>query len=145
MINIDELIKSAMKNRQTNELKAYKNLKAKIMEFKTAKDAKVYDESAELQIIKKMCQQLIDSEIIYSKANRQDLYDECRIERGILEGFLPKAASAEEIESVVLESSFMVDGHIEKKNMGAVIKEVKSKFTFVDGALVANIVKSFCI
>lgn len=54
MINIDELIKNAMKSRNQVELRTFKGLKAKIQEFKTAKNAKPYDEAAELSIIKKL-------------------------------------------------------------------------------------------
>jgi uncharacterized protein YqeY len=143
MINIDELIKDALKSKEADKLKAYRNLKAKIMEYKTAKNAKPYDNQAEIQIIKKMCDSLKESENNYKKANRQDLFDECIVERRILENFLPVAASAEEIELAVRESEHFVDGKINKKSMGLVIKEVKSKFDFVDGKLVSEIVKKF--
>lgn len=143
MINIDELIKDALKSKEADKLKAYRNLKAKIMEYKTAKNAKPYDNQAEIQIIKKMCDSLKESENNYKKANRQDLFDECIVERRILENFLPMAASAEEIELAVKESEHFVDGKINKKSMGLVIKEIKSKFDFVDGKLVSEIVKKF--
>ncbi len=143
MINIDELIKDALKSKDADKLKAYRNLKAKIMEYKTAKNAKPYNNQAEIQIIKKMCDSLKESENNYKKANRQDLFDECIVERRILENFLPVAASAEEIELAVRESEHFVDGKINKKSMGLVIKEIKSKFDFVDGKLVSEIVKKF--
>lgn len=143
MINIDELIKDALKSKDADKLKAYRNLKAKIMEYKTAKNAKPYDNQAEIQIIKKMCDSLKESEINYKKANRLDLFDECIVERRILENFLPVAASAEEIELAVRESEHFVDEKINKKSMGLVIKEIKSKFDFVDGKLVSEIVKKF--
>lgn len=143
MINIDELIKDALKSKDADKLKAYRNLKAKIMEYKTAKNAKPYDNQAEIQIIKKMCDSLKESEINYKKANRLDLFDECIVERRILENFLPVAASAEEIELAVRGSEHFVDEKINKKSMGLVIKEIKSKFDFVDGKLVSEIVKKF--
>ena len=143
MINIDELIKDALKSKDADKLKAYRNLKAKIMEYKTAKNAKPYDNQAEIQIIKKMCDSLKESENNYKKANRLDLFDECIVERRILENFLPVAASAEEIELAVRESEHFIDGKINKKSMGLVIKEIKSKFDFVDGKLVSEIVKKF--
>ena len=58
MINIDELIKISMKAKNQVELRAYKNLKAEIQAFKTAKNAKPYDEAAEISIIKKYCEKL---------------------------------------------------------------------------------------
>ena len=90
-----------------------------------------------------MCDSLKESENNYKKANRQDLFDECIVERRILEQFLPVAATPQEIELAVKESEYFVDGKIDKKSMGLVIKEVKSKFDFVDGKLVSEIVKSF--
>ena len=56
MINIDLLIKNSMKSRNKTELRAYKNLKAEIQAFKTAKNAKPYDEASEISIIKKYCE-----------------------------------------------------------------------------------------
>lgn len=44
MIEIDDLIKDALKNKQTVELKVYRNLKADIMAFKTQKNAPEYNE-----------------------------------------------------------------------------------------------------
>lgn len=39
MMEIDNLIKESLKNKQTIELKAYRNLKADILKFKTQKNA----------------------------------------------------------------------------------------------------------
>lgn len=44
MLEIDNLIKEALKNKQTVELKVYRNIKADIMAFKTQKNAQMYDE-----------------------------------------------------------------------------------------------------
>ena len=51
---IDELIKSAMLNKQASALRAYRAVKAAFMEYKTAKNAKPLDEIAEINIIRKM-------------------------------------------------------------------------------------------
>ena len=53
MIEIDLMIKNALKNKQSVELKVYRNLKADMIVFKTQKNAPEYDEVAELNIIKK--------------------------------------------------------------------------------------------
>lgn len=39
MIEIDNLIKESLKNKQIIELKAYRNLKAEILKFKTQKNS----------------------------------------------------------------------------------------------------------
>ena len=76
MINIDELIKNAMKSRNKVELQAYQNLKAEIQKFKTAKNAKPYDEAAELGIISKYAKSLEDAILQFSEARRDDLVSE---------------------------------------------------------------------
>ena len=71
MINVDELIKNAMKSKNQKELKAYKNLKAEIQILKTSKNAKPYDEVAEIQLISKMCKKLEDEALEFTKARRE--------------------------------------------------------------------------
>lgn len=78
IINVDNLIKVSMKSRNQTELRAYKNLKAEIQAFKTAKNAKPYDEAAEIQLISKMCKKLEDGILGFSEAGREDLMSEYR-------------------------------------------------------------------
>ena len=80
MINVDDLIKGSMKSRNQTELRAYKNLKAEIQAFKTAKNAKPYDEAAEISIIRKYCEKLEKSILSFSEAHREDLVAEYRDE-----------------------------------------------------------------
>ena len=77
MINIDELIKAALKSQNKTELRAYRNLKAEIQFLKTAKNAKPYDEAVEISLINKMVAKLSDSITQFQKAHRQDLAFEC--------------------------------------------------------------------
>lgn len=53
MINIDELIKQAMKSKNKIELEAYKNIKVEIQKNQTAKGAKPLTDESQLQIISK--------------------------------------------------------------------------------------------
>ena len=78
MLNVDDLIKGSMKSRNQTELRAYKNLKAEIQAFKTAKNAKPYDEAAEIQLISKMCKKLEEGILGFSEAHREDLISEYR-------------------------------------------------------------------
>lgn len=48
MIEIDNLIKESLKNKQIVELKAYRNLKAEILKFKTQKNVPQYDEEQKI-------------------------------------------------------------------------------------------------
>lgn len=157
MINIDELIKESMKSRNQNELRAYKNLKAEMQAFKTAKNAKTYDEAAEISIIKKYCEKLEKSILSFSEAHREDLVSEYSDELEVLRKLLPKPVGEREICSFIgndkeyfsqfedeylNEEGEIVKGiQIPKKEMGNAIKYLKSKFPQADGKLISGIIK----
>lgn len=90
MININECIAKAMKSKNQVELRAYKNLKAEIQILQTAKNAKPYDEAAEIQLISKMCKKLEDSISSFIEAGREDLATEYRDELEVLKKLLPE-------------------------------------------------------
>lgn len=157
MINIDELIKESMKSRNHTELRAYKNLKAEIQAFKTAKNAKPYDEAAEISIIKKYCEKLEKSILSFSEAHREDLVSEYRDELEVLKKLLPEPVDASDIEHSLYnwaDELHFYSGKIQedrmeiaipKKEMGNAIKFLKSKFPQADGKLISTIVKSFVV
>lgn len=84
MVDIDLLIKNSTKSKNSDELRAYKNLKAEIQLLKTAKNAKPYDEATEIQLISKMCKRLEENIRGFSEARREDLESECRSELEVL-------------------------------------------------------------
>lgn len=150
MLNIDELIKESLKNKKTSELKVYRNLKADIMAFKTQKNAPTYDEAAELKIIQKYVTKMEDAEKQYSQAGREDLASECRDELEVLRKLLPEPVTASEIyeelrywaeKNHYLNEEIASEIQIPKKEMGAVIKYIKSKLPTADGKMISEIVK----
>ena len=62
MLNIDELIKSSLKNKDTVALKVYRNLKADAIAFKTQKNAPEYTRAVEQNLIKKYVAKMEDAE-----------------------------------------------------------------------------------
>ena len=161
MLNVDDLIKGSMKSRSQTELRAYKNLKAEIQAFKTAKNAKPYDEAAEISIIKKYCEKLEKSILSFSEAHREDLIAEYSDELEVLKKLLPEPVNESQIRLFIgfdLEyfSQFreeylngkgeILKGiQIPKKEMGNAIKYLKSKFPQADGKLISNVVKSITV
>lgn len=156
MLNINELIKNAMKSRNKSELRAYKNLKSEIQLLQTAKNAKPYDEAAEIQLILKMCKKLEDDILSFSEARRDDLVAECRDELEVLKKLLPEPVNESEILLELFfgwygqkpEGAFCSAVHlmkIPKKEMGNAIKHLKSKFPQADGKKISNIVKEYVI
>ena len=150
MLNIDELIKESLKNKKTSELKVYRNLKADIMAFKTQKNAPTYDEAAELKIIQKYVTKMEDAEKQYSQAGREDLASECRDELEVLRKLLPEPVTASEIyeelrywaeKNHYINEEIASEIKIPKKEMGVVIKHIKSKLPTADGKMISEIVK----
>ena len=164
MINIDELIKQAMKSKNSDELRAYKNLKAEIQLLKTSKNAKPYDEAAEIQLISKMCKRLEEDIRGFSEARREDLESECRSELEVLKKLLPEPVNESQIHSelriwagqnrliemyLTEKGVYQFDAievskpFIPKKEMGNAIKYLKSKFPQADGKMISDIVKEY--
>ena len=135
---IDELIKSAMLNKQASALKAYRAVKTAFMEYKTAKNAKPLDEAAEINIIRKMISAREDAIQQFEAAGRLELAKAEAEEIVYLKPMLPPEVSEEEIrvyaESVITEKGI--------QNMGKYIKVLKEKFPTTDGKLISTIVKS---
>lgn len=136
---IDELIKSAMKNSQPAALRAYRAVKTAFIEYKTAKNAKPLDEVAEINIIRKMISAREDAIQQFKDAGRNELAEGEAEEITYLKPMLPPEVSENDIriyaESVITEKGM--------QNMGRYIKALKDKFSTADGKLIATIVKSF--
>lgn len=156
MININECIAKAMKSKNQVELRAYKNLKAEIQILQTAKNAKPYDEAAEIQLISKICKKLEDSISSFIEANREDLASEYREELEVLKKLLPKPVEASDIEYILYiwadQKNFMdyskedlPEVAIPKKEMGNAIKYLKSRFPQADGKMISEIVKKYIV
>ena len=150
MLNIDELIKESLKNKKTVELKAYRNLKSEITLAKTAKNAMGFNEAVLFSIITKYCKKLEDAEKQYSQAGREDLASECRDELEVLRKLLPEPVTASEIyeelrywaeKNHYINEEIASEIQIPKKEMGVVIKYIKSKLPTADGKMISEIVK----
>jgi len=137
MIEINKLIMDAMKSHDKVALETYKLIKAKILEFKTAKNAKEYNEQAEIQLLSKMIKERKDSICIYLDANRGDLADEEWAQVHVLEDLLPKEATEEEIKNWLI--SHYPNG-IDKKDRGSVMQSLKSDLKRIDGKLANTII-----
>ena len=135
---IDELIKSAMKNSQPGALRVYRAVKTAFMEYRTAKNAKPLDEAAEINIIRKMISTREDAIQQFKDAGRTELAEAEAEEITYLKPMLPPEVSEDDVrtyaESIITEKGM--------QNMGRYIKVLKEKFPTADGKLIATIVKS---
>ena len=159
MIEIDSLVKQALKSQNKTELRAYRNLKAEFLKAETAKNAKPIDEARQVQIIKKYCDTLEKSISDFSEAHREDLVADYRDELEVLQKLLPEPVNESQIYSELKEwclsnhftqqfwTALGAETHllIPKKEMGNAIKYLKSKFPQADGRVISNVVKEYVI
>lgn len=139
MLDINAKIMEAMKSKNTVASETFKLIKAKIIEFKTQKNAPEYNEEAEIKLLQKMVKEREESAKIYKNVGRAELADAELAQVAVINELLPKVASQEDVENYLNKK---YPNGIEKKSMGIVIKEVKTEFIGVDGGMVANLVKT---
>ena len=135
----NELIK-AMKNQDKPTIISIRNIIGKIKSKKIDKGENLTNEEC-LQVLNSSAKQLKESISQYEKGGRDDLAKLEKFELSILEKFLPKQLSEQEIQLIVKK-------HIQKTNaqsiqdmgrlMGSVMKELIGS---VDGNIVKQIVQ----
>lgn len=142
MIDINKLIMSSMKAHDNIRTETYRAIKTKFIEYKTAKNAKPFDESAEVQILLKMVKERKDDIEIFRTAGRKTLEDQTAKEVSIIEELLPRIPTKIDVEVFVKKN---YPNGIDKKQMGNVIKNVKANLVGVDGKTVAEVVKNHLV
>lgn len=103
-ITINDHLKKAMLAKDEKGLRALRAIKAAILLAKTAEgagDAMTAD--AEIKLLQKLVKQRKDSIEIFEQQNRADLAIKEKEEVEVIEQFLPKQMSAEEIKAAVAE------------------------------------------
>ena len=114
-------IQAAMKAREKVRLEALRGAKKEFLEAKTAPGAngELSDEQA-VKILMKMVKQRKESARIYVENNRQELADNELAEAEVLEQYLPKQLSAEELDKE-LRAIIAEVGASSAKEMGKVM------------------------
>lgn len=136
-------LKAAMLAKDKVALASIRGIKAAILLAKTAEGGqKDTIEDAELvKIIQKLVKQRKESAAIYTQQNRPELAENELAEAAVMEKYLPKALSEEEVEAAVREiiaqvgASSMADMG---KVMGVATKQLAGQ---ADGRVISGIVK----
>lgn len=141
-INAD--IKQAMLNKEKDVLESLRAIKSAILLLKTGKDAvngEVSD-AAGIAMLQKLVKQRKEAADIYVQQNRQDLADVEMFQASVIERYLPKQMSREEIESEV-KAIIAEVGATSPKDMGKVMGQASKRFAGkADNRIVSEIVKS---
>ena len=132
---------AAMKAQDAQRTSTLRMVKAAMMNRKIEKGSELDDDEMQ-KLLRSLVKQRRDSVEQYEKAGRQDLVDKETAEIGIIEEYLPQAASEAEIEHAVTEA---IDetGATSMKDMGAVMKGAMAKLAGknADGKIVSDTVK----
>ena len=139
---ISEDIKAAMKARDKVRLETLRNIKKVFLEAKTAPGANDTLEDADaLKILQKLAKQGRETAQTYIDNNRQDLADEELAQAKVIEEYLPKPLSEEEIEKEV-KDIIAQTGAQGVKDMGKVMGMASKKMAGrADGRAISTIEK----
>lgn len=133
-------IRTAMLSKNANRLRALRGIKSVLDLLNTS--GKEVSEDMQLQSLQKMLKTRRESAEIYKSNNRLDLYETEATEIEVIEEFLPKQLSAEEI-TLVVKATITELGATSMRDMGKVMGAVNKQLAGkADGKLISEIVKS---
>ena len=139
-------IVAAMKAKDKVRLEALRNIKKVFIEAKTAPGANdTLDDAAALKILQKLAKQGNDSAALYKGQNREDLAEAELAQVAVIESYLPKPMSSEEIENAVKDIISQTGASSSKemgKVMGIASKQLAGK---ADGKTISEIVKKLLV
>jgi len=142
---ITEDIKTAMKAKDKVRLETVRSIKKAVLEKEVAvrpSGQETLTEAQEIEVLVQLAKQRRDSITQYEQAGRSDLANQESQELAILEEYLPKQLSDEEVNQAIEEIIAQVGATSPKdmgKVMGPAMQTLKGK---VDGKKVQEIVKA---
>ena len=135
-------IVAAMKAKDKVRLEALRNIKKFFIEAKTAPGANdTLDDAVALKILAKLAKQGRDTAALYHEQNRPDLAEEEEAQAKVIEEYLPKALTPEELEAEVKAIIAQV-GATSAKDMGKVMSVASKQLAGrADGRAISTLVK----
>jgi uncharacterized protein YqeY len=135
-----EDMKEALKAKDKVKLSTIRMINSLIKNAEIEKRGKLTDEEI-VQLLMKYAKQRRESIEMYEKGGRQDLVEKEKAELAVVESYLPKQMTEEEIKEIVKEA-IEETGASSPKDIGKVMKVVMPKVRGrADGSLVNKIVR----
>jgi uncharacterized protein len=132
---------AAMKAKDAARLSTLRMVKAAMQNREIEKGGELSEEEL-TKALQSLVKQRRDSVEQYEKAGRAELAEKERAEIAVIEEYLPRAASREEIERAV-EEAVAETGASSMKEMGAVMKAAQARLGgAADGRTVSEIVRA---
>ena len=135
-----EDLKNCMKEKNILRKNVIQMIRAAILQIEKDKKIEPKDEEI-IQIIAKEAKKRKDSLAEYEKSGREDLIQNIKSEIAIIEEYLPKQLTREEIVPII-KGIIEETGATSMKDMGNVMKEAKNKIgASSDGKTLSEVVK----
>lgn len=145
MIDIDKLIKEATLEKNSAKKEAYRAIKAELMLIQTGSQGqkpRPVDETDVIKITRKLIKEREESVSMYEANSRKELADMYREQIQYLKVILPPEISRDKIQEAVMTA--YPNGYTQKE-MGKVIKEIKTIYPTADGKLISEVVKEHIV
>ena len=137
---INEAIKKAMLARDKVRLEPLRDIKSKLLLESTSGNGEVSEETA-LKICMKLHKQRIETYDLYIAQNRADLAEVELLQANVIQEFLPKMLSAEDIKIEVI-AVISQTGASGPQDMGKVMGILSAKLAGkADGKIISSLVK----
>lgn len=142
-LRINQDIKAAMIAKDSTRLRGLRAIKSAIILAKTEKAGiEELAEDVEIKVLQKLVKQRKESGDIYKAQNREDLFQIEFEEQEVIEEYLPKQLSREEIEAIV-KNIIAETGAAGMKDMGKVMGLANQQLAGqADGKTVSEVVKT---
>ena len=139
--DVSKAITDAMKAKDAARLVALRMLKAALMNREVER-GRALDDGEARQVVSALVKQRRDSIEQFTKGGRKDLADKETAEIVVLEGYLPPAVDASELENAV-DAAIASTGATSAKDMGRVMKAVMADLAgkTIDGKAVNELVR----
>ena len=132
---------AAMKAKEAGRLSTLRMVKAAVQNREIEKGGELSEEEL-TKALQSLVKQRRDSVEQYEKAGRAELAEKERAEIAVIEEYLPRAATREEVERVVAEV-IAETGAASMKEMGAVMKAAQGRLAgAADGRTLSEVVKA---
>ncbi len=135
-------LSAAMKSKDEAKTMALRNIRTRIIEAEKKDSSKEITDSDIMAILAKLVKERKQSIDMYTQAKRQDLVDTETFELSVIESYLPKQMSIEDLKekvsAVISENNFT-----SIKDMGKTIKAFNEKyFGMADGKTLSEVIKA---
>lgn len=141
---LNELIKGAMLNHDNVRLEVIRSIKTVFTNFE--KEGKELTDADETKLLLKMVSQREDSIEKYKEGGRNDLVEKEQNELNILNEFVPKQPTDEDIanltKKVIADFETQNGRKAEMRDMKVILAEVQKTYPSASGKVVSGVVKS---